>query len=75
MESKEFIEKYKNNPVKFAEDFLGLKLYASQKILLEELNKDKNEKIFFIRGLRSYLPVYEDFSNFAINEILDKKDS
>lgn len=72
---EEFIKKYKDDPVKFAEDFLGIKFNFYQKIMLKELNKNKDKKIFFIPGRRSYLPIYEDASNLSLNDILNKKES
>lgn len=40
----EFKEKYQNNPVAFAEDFYGVKLYHWQKTLLNMLNGIDNCK-------------------------------
>ena len=39
-----FREYYKNNPFKFAEDFLGIQLNPWQKILISILNKGKECK-------------------------------
>ena len=39
---KNSIQKYRNNPVLFCEEFLGIKLFESQKQYLEILLKIKN---------------------------------
>lgn len=41
-EYKNSIQKYRNNPVLFCEEFLGIKLFESQKQYLEILLKIKN---------------------------------
>lgn len=69
------IEKYKNDSVKFTEDFLKIKLNTYQKIMLKLLNKNKDKEVFFIRGIRSYLPIYEDASNLSLDDILNEKES
>lgn len=63
---KEIIEKYKNNPIDFVEDYCGLKLTNFQKLMLKAIIN--NEVFIPITGRSAYIPFFHPALKYLIKE-------
>ena len=63
-ELRKIIEKYKDNPISFIEDYLDLKLTNTQKLMLKTILSDKN--IFWQINRSIYIPFYNPALKYLI---------